>query len=65
MVIRFISGQEVPGLVSQCIRKSRSLNDGSRDCPSSGQIARPATAMTPTVMYAGRGVRMIRESIAS
>ena len=43
---RFISGQEVLGSVTQCIRKSRSLNDGSSECPSNGQIARCRPRMT-------------------
>ena len=34
VVIRTISGCDVPGLVTQCIRKSRSLKSGSSDCPA-------------------------------
>ncbi len=35
-VIRVSSGSDVPGLVTQCIRKSRSLKSGSSDWPSVG-----------------------------
>jgi len=48
--MRTISGCDVPGLVSQCIRKSRSLNEGSSSRPSKGQMMMPAArsaAMTP------------------
>ena len=44
VVIRTISGCEVPGLVTQCIRKSRSLNAGSSVLPKPGTTARPAMA---------------------
>ncbi len=47
--MRTFSGCELPGMVTQCIRKSRSLNDGSNDWPSSGHKAKPATATTPVV----------------
>ena len=50
-----ISGCPVPGTVSQCIRKSRSLNEGSSDWPSSGNAATPITAVRPTATYARRG----------
>ena len=59
-VTRYISGCDVPGGVSQCIRKSRSLNEGSSDCPSSGQTAMPARTIAPEAKNAGRGARMIR-----
>ena len=41
VVTRTSSGSDVPGLVTQCIRKSRSLNDGSSDWPSRGRISDP------------------------
>ena len=43
-----ISGCPVPGTVNQCIRKSRSLKEGSRDWPSSGSAATPITVARPT-----------------
>ena len=49
MLMRCISGQDVAGLVSQCIRKSRSLKSGSSDCPSIGQMMPPASTNAPTV----------------
>ena len=52
-VTRYISGCDVPGRVSQCIRKSRSLNEGSSDCPSNGQTAIPATTAAPVARYTG------------
>ena len=33
VVIRTISGCDVPGVVTQCMRKSRSLKSGSSDWP--------------------------------
>src|SRR5206468_9121262 len=45
--------------------KSRSLKLGSRDCPSKGYTTAPASTMTATVAYAGRGVRMMRASSIS
>jgi hypothetical protein len=48
LVILTISGCPVPGLVNQCIRKSRSLKEGSSDCPRSGSAARPNIAVAPT-----------------
>ena len=33
---RTISGWDVPGVITQCIRKSRSLKSGSSDWPSVG-----------------------------
>ena len=62
-VTRYISGCDVPGGVSQCIRKSRSLNEGSSDCPSNGQTAIPATTAAPVARYTGRGARMIRSRV--
>jgi len=62
VVMRNISGSEVSGEVTQCIRKSRSLNAGSNECPSNGQTTIPARVTTATVMNAGRGVRVTRSS---
>ena len=62
-VTRYISGCDVPGGVSQCIRKSRSLNEGSSDCPSNGQTATPATTAAPVARYTGRGARRIRSRV--
>ena len=53
---------DVPGFSTQCIRKSRSWNVGSSDCPSSGTVRAPATISVPTVAYASRGPRMIGAS---
>ena len=39
-------GRDVPGLVSQCMRKSRSLKSGSSDCPRVGTPASPASRHT-------------------
>ena len=55
VVMRRISGCEVPGVVSQCIRKSRSLNEGSSSWPSSGTTRMPARATD-----GDRGVRPAR-----
>ena len=44
VVLRTISGREVPGRVTKCIRKSLSLNEGSKDWPSNGHNENPATA---------------------
>ena len=41
VVIRTISGCEVPGVASQCIRKSRSLKSGSSVWPSAGATTTP------------------------
>jgi hypothetical protein len=46
--IRVSSGPEVLGSVSQCIRKSLSLKDGSSDCPRNGTTAAPAATTAPT-----------------
>ena len=64
VVIRTSSGWEVPGAVTQCIRKSRSLKSGSSDCPSLGTTATPSSTMTATAASAGRGPRMIRARAA-
>ena len=47
VVMRTISGCDVLGSVTQCIRKSRSLNEGSSECPSSGQATTPASDDEP------------------
>ena len=52
-------------MVTQCIRKSRSLKFGSRAAPSKGYTTAPASTMAPTAIKAGRGVRMIRASSVS
>ena len=39
-------------------QESRSLNDGSSECPSNGQTPIPASVTTPTVMKAARGARL-------
>ena len=39
-------GPDVSGLVSQCIRKSRSLKSGSSDCPRNGTTASAGDAVT-------------------
>ena len=44
-VIRSISGWEVPAVVIQCIKKSRSLNAGSRSRPMNGSTESPASTM--------------------
>jgi hypothetical protein len=62
VVMRTSSGWEVPGAVTQCIRKSRSLKSGSSDCPSLGTTARPSSRMTTAAASAGRGLRMMRPS---
>ncbi len=43
VVMRTISGWDVPGVASQCIRKSRSLKSGSSELPSEGTTAMPAS----------------------
>ena len=48
LVIRVISEIAVPGVVTQCIRKSRSLNSGSSSCPRCGQATTPARVTRPT-----------------
>ena len=62
MTILRSSPTDVPGAEIQCIRKSRSWNVGSRDCPSSGNVIAPAAISAPTVAYAGRGLRMMGAS---
>ena len=48
--MRRSSGSDVPGLVIQCIKKSRSLNTGNKDSPSRGTTPKPRMARRPTVM---------------
>ena len=62
---RFISGSEVPGLVSKCIRKSCSLNDGNRSWPRFGSTSAPAMIATSTVAPAHRGRRSTGASSAA
>ena len=49
VVMRTISGCEALGVVSQCMRKSRSLNEGSSDWPSPEAPATPARTTVPAV----------------
>ena len=49
VVMRTISGCEVSGLVTQCIKKSRSLKSGSSEWPSNGQMPMPLTVTSATV----------------
>jgi hypothetical protein len=42
------------------MRKSRSLNEGSSDCPSSGSTAAASATITPIIAYAGFGERIVR-----
>ena len=58
-VMRYISGCEVPGGVSQCMRKSRSLKFSSNDVPSSGQITTPAETMMEAVPATLRGAAIV------
>ena len=44
-VIRTTSGCDVPAFEIQCIKKSRSLNDGSKSRPTNGSTDSPATTM--------------------
>jgi hypothetical protein len=62
--MRVSSGSDVPGCVSQCMRKSRSLKFGSSEEPSVGKIRSPATIRAAAVPSAGRGRRMIGASAA-
>ena len=55
---------DVPGLVSQCIRKSRSLKLGSSDEPSVGETSSAGEQQRRAVTIAGRGLRMTRASSA-
>ena len=41
MAMRRSSATEVPGLVIQCMRKSRSLNSGNSDSPNNGNNPKP------------------------
>ena len=43
---RVSSGPDVSGVVTQCIRKSRSLKLGRRSCPRNGTTAMPATTVS-------------------
>jgi hypothetical protein len=61
---RCSSSTPVPGWVSQCIRKSRSLKFGSSDEPSVGKISSPASRQAAAVTIAGLGRRMTRARIA-
>ncbi len=62
--MRTSSGCDVPGAVTQCIRKSRSLKSGSSDWPRSGKTTAPTSITEPTARYAGRGLRTMRPSKA-
>ena len=59
-VTRVSSGCDVPGAVTQCIKKSRSLKSGRSDWPSCGHTATPTTLTKATVANAGRAERMMR-----
>ena len=63
VTMRRSSVSDVPGFVSQCIRKSRSLNSGNSDWPSSGTIRIPVTTSAPSAPYAGSGRRMMGRSM--
>ena len=65
VTMRRSSVSEVPGFVSQCMRKSRSLNSGNSDWPSSGTTRIPVTTSAPTAPYAGNGRRTIGRSMRS
>ena len=65
VVLRTISGRDVPGLVTQWTRKSSSLKSGNSDCPRNGSAARPASTMTPVAANTVRGLRMVHASIPS
>ena len=53
VVIRTSSGCDVDGSVTQCIRKSRSLNSGSNVLTELRKVAMPiATTTSPTVANA-------------
>ena len=56
--MRTSSGEDVPGLVTKCIRKSRSLNSGKSDCRASAPTSTPTSRIVPTVRYGTRGRRM-------
>ena len=55
VAMRRSSATDVPGLVIQCIKKSRSLNCGNSDSPSHGNTATPANMMRAVAMKTGRG----------
>ena len=65
VVIRTSSDSEVPGLVTQCIRKSRSLKSGSSSWPSWGTTNNPAIMMSAAPPTAGLGRRTITVSAFS
>ena len=46
-VMRTSSGSDVPGLVIQCIRKSRSLKVGNSDWPRRGTTSDAGDARSP------------------
>ena len=58
--IRVSSPTEVPGWVSQCIKKSRSLKLGNSWLPSVGTASTPTSSITPVVTRAGSGRRISR-----
>ena len=60
-MMRVSSPMDVPGAVTQCIRKSRSLKSGRSDWPSCGHTPSPTMLTRPTVTKAGRVVRRMRE----
>ena len=53
---RYSSGADVPGWLSQCIRKSRSLKLGSSWLPRVGATISPASATVITAAIAGCGL---------
>ena len=63
--IRVSSGREVPGFVSQCMRKSRSLKSGSSDWPRSGVTAKPASRRVAAAANTAGGRLSTRASRAS
>ena len=65
VTMRRSSMMEVPGFVTQCMRKSFSLNDGNSSSPIRGRTRMPARVTAPSTMMAGRGERMIRARIHS
>jgi hypothetical protein len=63
-VVRCISAADVPGCVTQWIKKSRSLKPGNNDWPSSGVSAMPTTVTSRKIAYARRGLTTIRDRAA-
>ena len=61
---RVSSGADVPGWLSQCIRKSRSLKFGSSWLPSVGKTSSPARTTASAPAIAGCGLRISGVSIA-